>query len=69
MDSYIELCALPEGTLVEDATGRVWEVNKVRGETWLCPFSDEYSFEIQADGTTYALGDTPALPIRELPRG
>lgn len=69
MDSYAELLAVPAHILVEDAASQVWEVVKYKNETWLCPFSDEYAFMIKANGTTYALGDTPVLPIRELPRG
>lgn len=70
IDSYEELCNLPERSVVQDAEGHVWCVqHHVFGtdkETWLSPFSGEYSFSIKQDGSTYALGDTPALPITDL---
>jgi hypothetical protein len=56
---------LQAGTVVQDAAGQVWCVVKRRDDTWLIPFSDEYSFRIRADGTTFALGDVPQLPIRD----
>lgn len=66
MDEYQELHALDSGAIVVDRDGEVWLVTKHRDETWLCPFSDEYAFEIKADGSTEAVGHAPPLPIREV---
>lgn len=63
MAEYMDLHQLAHGTVVKDSSGQVWIVTKHHDETWLCPFSDEYSFSIRADGSTYALGDTPTLPL------
>lgn len=69
--SYEALRALPDKSVVQDANGMVWCVqhftfDKGVRETWLCPFSDEYSFYPHTDDSTYALGETPALPIADL---
>ena len=62
--SIERLRELPERSVVVDAAGHVWCVQHHRnGETWLSPFSDEYAFMIKADGSAYALGDSPSLPI------
>jgi hypothetical protein len=67
VDDYAALHALDAGAIVVDAGGEAWLVTKHGGdETWLCPFSDEYAFTINADGTTVAMGHAPLLPIREL---
>lgn len=69
-DDYAALHALEPGTVVQDAAGEVWYVKKYERETWLCPFSDEYSFTIKADGSTSLpwrqhLPEAP-LPITDL---
>jgi hypothetical protein len=46
--------ALPERSVIQDADGQVWCVQhhpEFQNETWLSPFSDEYSVWIRADGT------------------
>ena len=68
IESYEELRNLPERTVVQDANGQVWcvEHHERWQETWLSPFSDEYSCSIKPDGTASALGRLPKLPITDL---
>lgn len=58
---------LPERSVVVDADGNVFCVQhheRFGGETWLSPFSDEYSVWVKADGSVSGPGgDAPNLPI------
>jgi hypothetical protein len=66
---------LVEGQLVADASGKLWLVRQPkptdgddRVQTWLCHFSDEYAFVMNAELSggrrgVYALGDDAPFPL------
>lgn len=72
MNTYEQLSALPENSLVQDANGQVWLVKRRQStvdetiEIWLCPFSDEYAAWYCSDGSSGGLGDTPTEPLIDL---
>jgi hypothetical protein len=61
--------ALQPGSVVEDATGKVWFVRHMDrrhfpNEIWLCPFSDEYAVVLRPEGVKDYNLEEVRLPLR-----